>query len=64
MKTSKTKINKPSSDLRNVKVAVVSTNWNEEIIKPMLEDCLSILDEYNIDKKTFVVPGALSLIHI
>ena len=61
MKTSKTEINKPSSDLSNVKVAVVSTNWNEEIIKPMLKDCLSILDEYNIDNKTFVVPGAYEL---
>ena len=61
MKTSKTEINKPTSDLGNVKVAVVSTNWNEEIIKPMLEDCLSILDEYNIDNKTFVVPGAYEL---
>ena len=61
MKTSKTKINQPTSDLRNVKVALVSTNWNEEIIKPMLEDCLSMLDEYNIDKKAFVVPGAYEL---
>ena len=61
MKTSKTEINKPTSDLRNVKVAVVSTNWNEEIIKPMLEDCLSMLDEYIIDKKAFVVPGAYEL---
>ena len=61
MKTSKTEINKPTSDLRNVKIAVVSTNWNEEIIKPMLEDCLSMLDEYNIDNKTFVVPGAYEL---
>ena len=61
MKTTKTEINKPSSDLRNVKVAVVSTNWNEEIIKPMLEDCLSMLDEYNVDRKAFVVPGAYEL---
>ena len=61
MKTTKTEIDKPTSDLHNVKVAVVSTNWNEEIIKPMLEDCLSILDEYNIDNKTFVVPGAYEL---
>ena len=61
MKTAKTEINKPTSDLLNVEVAIVSTNWNEEIIKPMLEDCLSILDEYNIDKKTFVVPGAYEL---
>ena len=61
MKTTKTEIDKPTSDLHNVRVAVVSTNWNEEIIKPMLEDCLSILDEYNIDNKTFVVPGAYEL---
>ena len=57
MKTSKTEINKPSSDLRNVKVAVVSTNWNEEIIKPMLKDCLSILDEYNIDCLLYTSPS-------
>ena len=61
MKTSKTNINKPSSDLSNVKVAVVSTNWNEEIIKPMLEDCLSTLREYNLKEKSFVVPGAYEL---
>ena len=61
MKTSKIDINKPSSDLSHVKVAVVSTNWNEEIIKPMLEDCLSSLEEYNLEKKSFVVPGAYEL---
>ena len=61
MKTSKTNINKPSSDLSNVKVAVVSTNWNEEIIKPMLKDCLSTLEEYNLEKKSYVVPGAYEL---
>ena len=61
MKTSKTEINKPTSDLGNVKIGIVSTNWNEEIIKPMLEDCLSMLDEYNVDMKAFVVPGAYEL---
>ncbi len=61
MKTSKIDINKPSSDLSHVKVAVVSTNWNEEIIKPMLDDCLSSLEEYNLEKKSFVVPGAYEL---
>ena len=61
MKTSKTNINKPSSDLSNVKVAVVSTSWNEEIIKPMLEDCLSTLKEYNLENKSYVVPGAYEL---
>ena len=61
MKTAKTNINKPSSDLSNIKVAVVSTNWNEEIIKPMLKDCLSTLEEYIPEKKAFVVPGAYEL---
>ena len=36
MKTSKLDIKKPSADLGRVKIAVVSTNWNEEVIKPML----------------------------
>ncbi len=61
MKTSKTNINKPSSDLSNAKVAVVSTFWNEEIIKPMLEDCMAILEEYDLEKKSYVVPGAYEL---
>ena len=61
MKTSKTNINKPSSDLSNAKVAVISTSWNEEIIKPMLEDCLATLREYNLEEKSFVVPGAYEL---
>ena len=54
MKTSKTNINKPSSDLSNAKVAVASTFWNEEIIKPMLEDCLAILEEYDLEKKSYI----------
>ena len=61
MKTSKLDIKKPSSDLGRIKIAVVSTNWNEEIIKPMLEDCLTVLEEYNLEKKSFVVPGAYEL---
>ena len=61
MKSSKLDIKKPSSDLSHVKIAVVSTNWNEEIIKPMLEDCLSTLREYNLEEKSFVVPGAYEL---
>ena len=61
MKASKTDINKPSSDMSNIKIAVISTNWNEEIIKPMLDDCLSLIEEYNLEKKSFVVPGAYEL---
>jgi len=61
MKTSKLDIKKPSSDLGHIKIAVVSTNWNEEIIKPMLEDCQTVLREYNFEEKSFVVPGAYEL---
>ena len=61
MKASKIDIDKPSSDMSNVKIAVISTNWNEEIIKPMLDDCLSLIEEYNLEKKSFVVPGAYEL---
>ena len=61
MKASKIDINKPSSDMSNIKIAVISTNWNEEIIKPMLDDCLSLIEEYNLEKKSFVVPGAYEL---
>jgi len=61
MKTSKTNINKPSSDLSNTKVAVISTNWNQEIIKPMLEDCLSTLEKYDLEMMSYVVPGAYEL---
>ena len=61
MKTSKLNIKKPSPDLDHIKIAVVSTNWNEEIIKPMLKDCLNVLREYNIEEKSIVVPGAYEL---
>ncbi len=61
MKISKIKINNPSSDLSNAKIAIISTYWNEEIIKPMLEDCLSTLEEYNLKKVSYVVPGAYEL---
>ena len=61
MKASKINIEKPSLDMSQVKVAIVSTNWNEEIIKPMLEDCLNVLEEYNLEKNSYVVPGAYEL---
>tara|TARA_A100001234_G_scaffold20440_1_gene16232 strand:- start:85 stop:537 length:453 start_codon:yes stop_codon:yes gene_type:complete len=61
MKTTKIDIKKPSSDLSKTKLAVVSTYWNQEIIKPMLQDCLSTLNEYSIEIEPFVVPGAYEL---
>ena len=43
MKTTKIDIKKPSSDLSEAKLAVVSTFWNQELIEPMLKDCLTTL---------------------
>ena len=40
MKQSELKIDQPTSNLDSTKIAVVSTFWNQEIIKPMLNGCL------------------------
>ena len=61
MKTTKIEIKKPTSDLSQAKLAVVSTYWNQEIIEPMLKDCLSTLNDSNIENKCFTVPGAYEL---
>ena len=61
MKTKKIDIKKPTSDLSQTKLAVVSTYWNQEIIEPMLKDCLSTLNDSNIENKSFTVPGAYEL---
>ena len=61
MKTTKIDIKKPSSDLSEAKLAVVSTFWNQELIEPMLKDCLTTLNESNIENKSFTVPGAYEL---
>ena len=58
MKTTKIDIKKPTSDFSQTKLAVVSTYWNQEIIKPMLKDCLSTLNDCKIENKSFAVPGA------
>tara|TARA_Y100000992_G_C21175711_1_gene448201 strand:- start:329 stop:781 length:453 start_codon:yes stop_codon:yes gene_type:complete len=61
MKTTKIDIKKPSSDLSEAKLAVVSTFWNQELIEPMLKDCLTTLNESNIVNESFIVPGAYEL---
>ena len=61
MKTTKIDIKKPSSDLSEAKLAVVSTFWNQELIEPMLKDCLTTLNESNIENKSFIVHGAYEL---
>ena len=61
MKTTKIDIKKPTSDFSQTKLAVVSTFWNQELIEPMLKDCLTTLNESNIENKSFIVPGAYEL---
>ena len=61
MKDSKLKIDAPKDNLDSLKIAVVSTYWNQEIIKPMLHDCQKKLKNLNVDPKNFTVPGAYEL---
>ena len=61
MKSSKTEYKKSFKTFSGSKVAVVSTYWNEEVIMPMLKDCLAKLDEYDLETESFVVPGAYEL---
>ena len=61
MKTSKLNISITKSDFSSLKIAVISTNWNEEIIKPMLDDCVKRLEENKTEVQIFFVPGAYEL---
>ena len=61
MKTSKLNISITKSDFSSLKIAVISTNWNEEIIKPMLDDCVKKLEENKTKVQIFLVPGAYEL---
>ena len=61
MKTSKLNISITKSDFSSLKIAVISTNWNEEIIKPMLDDCVKRLEENKTKVQIFFVPGAYEL---
>lgn len=61
MKDSKLKIDTPKDNLDSLKIAVVSTYWNQEIIKPMLHDCQMKLKNFDVDPKIFTVPGAYEL---
>ena len=61
MKSSKLNINKSFKTLSGLKIAVVSTFWNEEVILPMLKDCLTKSNEYDLETESFVVPGAYEL---
>ena len=61
MKQSELKINQPTSNLDSTKIAIVSTFWNQEIIKPMLDDCLIEFKNHSLQPEVFTVPGAYEL---
>ena len=61
MKQSKLKIDQPTSNLDSTKIAVVSTFWNQEIINPMLDDCLIEFKNHSLQPEVFTVPGAYEL---
>lgn len=61
MKQSELKIDQPTSNLDSTKIAIVSTFWNQEIIKPMLDDCLIEFKNHSLQPEVFTVPGAYEL---
>ena len=61
MKDSKLKIDTPKDNLGSLKIVIVTTYWNQEIIKPMLHDCQMKLKNHNLEPEVFTVPGAYEL---
>ena len=54
-------LNLDNADLSDKKILVVKTKWNEEIIEPMVEDCLKVLNNHKVNFSTFTVPGAFEI---
>ena len=55
------KLNLDNANFSNKKILVVQTKWNDEIIEPMVEDCLKILEDQKVSFSTFTVPGAFEI---
>ena len=55
------KLNLNNADFSDKKILVVQTKWNEEIIEPMVEDCLRVLSNHKVNFSTFTVPGAFEI---
>ena len=55
------KLNLDNANFSNKKILVVQTKWNDEIIEPMVEDCINVLDNHKVDFSTFTVPGAFEI---
>ena len=54
-------IDKDIQQLKDVLVVLVKTEWNAEIVDELERGCLKIFEEYNIQTKTIVVPGAVEI---
>ena len=50
-----------NSDFSDKKILIVKTKWNEEIIEPMVEDCMKVLENHEVNFSTFTVPGAFEI---
>ncbi len=49
-------------DLSSLKIGIVYTRWNHEIITQLLEGAKRVLDQFKVDQiKTLEVPGAFEL---
>ena len=55
------KLNLDNANFSNKKILVVQTKWNDEIIEPMVEDCLKVLNNHKVNFSTFTVPGAFEI---
>lgn len=50
--------------LRDARVAIVSTEWNEEIVAKLMEGCLHILGDFGaVVTHNLKVPGAVELVY-
>lgn len=49
------------NDYSETKVLVISTKWNEEIIKSMLDDCIETLKALKVNFSKATVPGAFEI---
>ena len=49
------------SDYSELKVLIISTKWNEEVINSMLDDCKETLKILKVDFSEVTVPGAFEI---
>ena len=54
-------LNLNNADFSDKKILVIQTKWNDEIIEPMVEDCLKVLENHKVNFSTFTVPGAFEI---